>query len=263
VAESYARVHTPITTGPAEDLVALLEVRPGSKVLDLGTGTGLAARAAVRSAGPQSLVVGVDPSVPMLRIAARSGPGPRYAASNAIDLPFRNGTFQYVIATFVLPHFQKYETALYDVLRVMASGARMGVTTWAAADERDDFRRAWRAVAEQFAEREILSDAQRRALPWEERFSDPDRLKLILHEAGLRDIWVERRDYRVEVTMEDYLESREVAAIGRFLRYTLGPELWETFRGRARETFATQFPPTFNDFREVILAVGHKPPARG
>ncbi len=195
----------------------------------------------------------------MLRLAAREAGGPVYAAATAIDLPFLGGTFSHIVANFVIMHFPKYDTALFDVLRVLARGGRMGVTTWGPSDDRDEFHAAWREVAEGFAEPEILSDARKRALPWEELFSDKNKLKEVLHDAGLRDIWVEKRDYRFEMSADDYLTGRETTALGRFLRQMLGEELWELFRRRARDVFAQRFPSRINDFREVILAVGHKP----
>jgi hypothetical protein len=61
------------------------------------------------------------------------------------------------------------------------------------------------------------------------------------------------------MTAQDYLESREIAAPGRFLHQTLGEHLWERFRERTRQVFADRFPPAFTDFRDVILAAGNKP----
>ncbi len=259
VARDYARTQAPTLALPAADLVDLVQIRPGSRVLDLGTGTGASARVAAKKAGIDGLVAGVDPSMEMLRLASREAGGPVYAAATAIDLPFRDGTFSHVVANFVIMHFPRYDTALFDVLRVLARSGRMGVTTWGPLDDRDEFHAAWREVAEEFAEPEILSDARERALPWEELFSDKNKLKEVLHDAGLRDIWVEKRDYRFEMPADDYLIGRETTALGRFLRQMLGEELWEMFRRRTREVFAERFPSTINDFREVILAVGHKP----
>jgi ubiquinone/menaquinone biosynthesis C-methylase UbiE len=259
IAQDYARVQAPVMELPAPDLVDLVQVKPAARVLDVGTGTGVAARAASARAGEDGVVVGVDPSLPMLQVAVREGGGPSYAAATAIDLPFRDGTFTHVLANFVIAHFPKYDTALFDILRVLRRGGRMGVTTWGPADDKDEFRRTWRGVAEEYAEPEILSDALQRAAPWEELFANKDRLKEVLHDAGLRDIWVEKRDYRFETSAEDYLAGRETAATGRFLQQMLGPELWDVFRRRAREVFAERFPSRINDFREVILAAGHKP----
>jgi ubiquinone/menaquinone biosynthesis C-methylase UbiE len=259
IAQDYARTQAPALAVPAADLVELVQVAQGARVLDLGSGTGVAARAAASKTGSEALIVGVDRSLEMLRLASREGGGPRYAAATAIDLPFADQTFTHIVANFVIAHFPKYDTAFFDILRVLKRGGRMGVTTWGPSDDRDEFRGAWRGVAEEFAEANILSDAIKRVVPWEELFSAKDRLKEVLHDAGLRDIWVEKRDYRFEMSAEDYLTGRETAATGRFLHQMLGEELWGSFRARAREVFSERFPTRINDFREVILAVGHKP----
>jgi ubiquinone/menaquinone biosynthesis C-methylase UbiE len=257
IADSYARVHAPRMSLPAQDLVRFVGVTPGARVLDVGTGTGVVARAAAQAAGTGGIVAGIDQSLAMLRHALAGGDGAGFAAATAIDLPFRDETFDFVLASFVLSHFTRYQTALFDMLRVLKRGGRFGVSSWGPGE--DEFSRAWTEVAEQFAEREILQDARDRAMPWHEVFADPSRLKDALHEAGIRDIQIDRREYRFDMTAEDYLEGRETSATGRFLQQMLGPELWEIFRRRSRETFAERFDERFNDFREVILAIGHKP----
>jgi ubiquinone/menaquinone biosynthesis C-methylase UbiE len=255
IAEDYARVHAPRTGPPARDLVEITAIPSGGRVLDVGTGTGVAARAAEQAGAV--FVVGVDPSMPMLQAARREADRPRYAAAEAIDLPFRPASFDVVLSAFSLSHFARAETALFDMLRVLRPGGRLGVAAWGPGD--DEFTRAWNEVAEEFAEHEILRDAYQRAMPGAERFSDPIRLKDALHDAGLRDLRVERREYRFEMSAEEHLRWRETAASGRFLHRMLGDELWETFRRRAGEVFAQRFPPAFNDFREAMLAAGHKP----
>lgn len=255
IAEVYARVHAPRTALPARDLVQVANVPAGGRVLDVGTGTGVAARAALQTGA--SLAVGVDPSLNMLAVAHRDGGGARYAAAEAIDLPFRAETFDAVLAVFALSHFARVDTALFDLMRVLRSGGRMGVTAWGPGE--DEFTKAWNEVAEQFAEHEILQDAYLQVMPSAERFTDPANVKKALHEAGVRDIRVERREYRFEMTAEDYLAGRDAASTGRFLHQMLGEELWDTFRRRTRDVFAERFPPEFKDFREVILAAGRKP----
>jgi ubiquinone/menaquinone biosynthesis C-methylase UbiE len=259
VAQTYARVQAPYFAHPARDLVELLGIGQGDRILDVGTGTGVGARAAVAAAGAPGLVVGIDPSLGMLAEASREGGGPRYAAATAIDLPFRDRTFDYVTANVVISHFKKYDTALFDMLRVLRSGGRIGMSSWGAGHDRDEFTAAWRGVAEEFAGRRVLADAIERAVPWEERFSDPGRLKEALYDAGIREIQVERREYRFEMTAEDYLAGREIASMGRFLKEMLGDSLWDRFREQTRQVFADRFPLRFNDFRDVLLAVGKKP----
>lgn len=257
IASEYARVHAPNLALPAHDLVGLLEVKPASRLLDVGTGTGNAAREAAR-ATDGALVIGVDRSVPMLTIARSEGSGPSYAAAVAIDLPFRDSTFDYVTLNFVLSHLQRTDTALFDIVRVLKRGGRMGVTAWATGDENDEFQGTWRSVALEYAEAEIIDDAYARAVPWEQTVSDKARLKVLLHDSGLRDIWVETRSYKFEMTREDYVVGREITSVGRFLHQMLGEELWQRFQRRSREVFAERFPERLNDFREVVFAVGHK-----
>lgn len=260
VAETYARLAAPNLALVAEDLVKLLEVVPGQRVLDIGTGTGVGARAAAaRTTGQAGMAVGVDPAMGMLQMARRDGGGPAYAAATSIDLPFRDGTFDRLLANFVIAFFPNYQTAFFELLRVLKPGGRLAVSWWGAGDSEDELRKAWRGVVEEFAEHEILQDVQNRTIPWEERFSDRNTVKDTLHEAGLRDIWTELRQYRFQMSREDWLTGREITVTGRFLRQTLGPELWETFRARSRQVFADRFPATLNDFRDVVLAVGHKP----
>jgi ubiquinone/menaquinone biosynthesis C-methylase UbiE len=256
VADAYLRIHQPRHALAAKDLVELAEVMPGARVLDVGTGTGVVARAAASAAGPGGLVVGIDPSMEMLRTAAPQGGGARYAAARAIDLPFRDGAFDDVFAAFVLSHFTKYDTALFDVMRVLKRGGRLGVATWGAGE--DEFERAWGAVTFEFAEPEVLRDAKAQAAPWEERFADPERLKLGLHDAGLRDILISKRQYRYGISREDYLAGRETSTAGRFLRQMLGEALWPRFQARAREVFEERFDERFNDFRDVVMAIGFK-----
>jgi ubiquinone/menaquinone biosynthesis C-methylase UbiE len=259
VADAYDRLFAPNLSLVAEDLVKLLEVSPGQRLLDIGTGTGAGARAATKAVGEDGLAVGIDPSAGMVRVAARDGGGPAYAAATSIDLPFRDATFDHVMANFVIAYFPNYQTALFELLRVLKQGGRLAVSWWGPGDNEDELRTAWREVAEEFAEHEILQDAHNHAVPGEERFGDRAVLKDTLHDAGLRDIWTELRQYRFQASREDWLAGREITPMGRFLRQMLGPELWETFRQRSRQVFAERFPSPLNDFRDVVLAVGHKP----
>jgi SAM-dependent methyltransferase len=201
----------------------------------------------------------VDPSTEMLGEAMRNDGSVRYAAAVAIDLPFRAGSFSHLMANFVLSHVPSYQTALFDMMRVLAPGGRLGASNWAAGEEGDEFSRAWGALAEEFAEHEILMDALAGAVPWRERFSNKDRLKDALHESGLRDIWVETHEFRVEVTADEYCTAREISARGRFLHQMLGQELWPEFQRRSREIFGERYPQRFHDFHQAIVAVGHKP----
>jgi ubiquinone/menaquinone biosynthesis C-methylase UbiE len=254
VADTYQETLVPLHEPPVRDLVAAAAPPAGGRILDVGTGTGVAA-AIAGQADPEALVVGIDRSVPMLRVAR--GNGIQAVAAEAIDLPFPDSTFDTVIAAFVISYFTKYETALFDILRVLRPRGRLGVTTWGAGD--DEFSRVWRETAEEFTGRELLRDAARKAAPWEDHFSDPDRLAGTLRDTGLREVDVGERDYRIATTIESYLRAREASALGRFLRATLGETLWERFRLRAGEEFRKRFREPLGDRVDVLIGVGTKP----
>jgi SAM-dependent methyltransferase len=201
------------------------------------------------------MAVGVDVSIGMARLARARGLE-RVALAAAIDLPFRDGTFDAVVSAFVLHLVPKYETALFDMARVLKRGGSLALATWVIAD--DEFTRAWRTIAESFATREMLADAQRKAAPWAELLSDPKRIEEILRAAGLRDVRVERRTYRSDVSIDDYLAGRETTAIGRFLEQMLGAALWERFRSRVGEEFRARFRDPIGDSNQVLISVGTK-----
>jgi SAM-dependent methyltransferase len=102
VAEVYERVEAPYVVDPARDLLQLVGAREGERLLDVGAGTGVVAGVA---AGEGVTAVGVDPSLGMLAIARRERPSLPVAAAEAIDLPFRDGSFDAVVGSFVLASF--------------------------------------------------------------------------------------------------------------------------------------------------------------
>lgn len=256
VAETYERVRAPVTAAVAADLVGLAAPAAGARVLDVGSGTGVAAEAAA-SAVPAGVVVGTDLSVEMLRVASRARPGLRLIAAEAIQLPFRDASFDAVLANFVLTEFTRYDTALFDLIRVLRPGGTLAAAVWETHE--DELNRTWRALVEQTIGKEMLRSALREATPWAERFGDPARFEDTLRQSGLRPVRVERRSYRFTMTREDYVEEQSTRALGRFVHGMLGARGWDSFLQRARSRFASGFGQNVEDSRDVLLAVGTKP----
>ncbi len=113
---------------PADPRV--LEGRP---LLDLGTGDGQTLATLVEGIG---LVVGADRANEVLP-AARSGGFPLVQAE-AVELPFRNGTFEVVLAGDLLHHLNELELerVLAETRRVLRPRGRL-VAWWYASHGRD------------------------------------------------------------------------------------------------------------------------------
>ena len=230
VAEAYARVSTACHRQLACDLVDAVAPPFGARVLDLGAGSGIAAAAALDATGADGHVVALDPSA--LLVAHARAHHVDAVAGAAPGLPFRGRTFDVAVASLVIGHFDAYEPALADLVRVLRPGGRLGLATWGrlddapAIDDADEraAHETWDAVVGGHVGLGEVDDAAAEALPWEEWFGDPARIRLALAEVGLRVVDMFGRAYRYPLGHADWLQRVATGARARFVRATLGPE---------------------------------------
>jgi demethylmenaquinone methyltransferase/2-methoxy-6-polyprenyl-1,4-benzoquinol methylase len=108
-------------------MISTLDVSRGSRMLDVATGTGLVARElAARGAD----VVQVDPSEPMLRVAAATDRRRKTRQMSAVlaraeDLPFPDGTFDGLTFTYLLRYVDEPATTVREMARVVRPGGRV------------------------------------------------------------------------------------------------------------------------------------------
>ncbi|WP_217550683.1 class I SAM-dependent methyltransferase [Streptomyces sp. GbtcB6] len=122
-ADSFAR----LCAHPVEPLLDAAAVTGGTRLLDVGTGTGTAALAA-RERG--ALVTAVDADAGMVAAARGRGVDARIAVLP--ELPFPDAGFDAVVGNFVLNHLGRPRAALAELRRVLRPGGRLAVTTWGA-----------------------------------------------------------------------------------------------------------------------------------
>ncbi len=97
---------------------------PGRTVVDVGTGTGLLACAAVTVVGDPALVTGVDPSAGMIE-QARVPAGVRLLSGSAEAIPVPDCSADFLSMGYALRHLSDLSVAFAEFYRVMRPGGRL------------------------------------------------------------------------------------------------------------------------------------------
>jgi ubiquinone/menaquinone biosynthesis C-methylase UbiE len=128
---------TPDVVAQRAEVLRVLDLRPGERVLDIGSGPGLLAQEMARAVGSSGRVAGVDLSESMLAMAQQrcaEQPWVDFRAADATGLPFADGDFDVAVSTQVYEYVPDIAAALAELYRVLAPGGRAAVldTDWAS-----------------------------------------------------------------------------------------------------------------------------------
>jgi demethylmenaquinone methyltransferase / 2-methoxy-6-polyprenyl-1,4-benzoquinol methylase len=128
IAGVYDRMNSVMTAGMhhrwRERAADLARVGPGSRALDVGTGTGdLAIELARRGAA----VTGLDFAPAMLEVARRKAPDVAFERGDALALPHGDGEFDAVTVGFGARNFSDLNRGLREMARVTRPGGRVVV----------------------------------------------------------------------------------------------------------------------------------------
>lgn len=121
VAEKYDSVSKFLSLGIIPKLQRKLAegVEGAEKVLDLACGTGDVGALLL---GKVPLVVGLDYSMPMLRVAKRKYPSLLLVRGDALNTPFPDEFFDVVLVSLSLRHFENPRQGLKEIRRVLKEG---------------------------------------------------------------------------------------------------------------------------------------------
>ncbi len=134
-AERYERWVVPFVSHPMVlPLLDLAALRPGERVLDLATGTGVVARLAARRVTPGGAVTGLDLNDEMLKVA-RELPLPpalqiEWRHGSALALPFDDGAFDVVVCQQGFQFFPDRMRALQEMRRVLRATGRVALSVF-------------------------------------------------------------------------------------------------------------------------------------
>ena len=183
VAEVYERYMVPAAFALwAADLLALLALQPGSRVLDVACGTGIVARMAAHHTGATGVVVGLDLHGGMLAVARAQEPTGVWVQGSATALPCATAAFDIVVCQQGVQFFPDRLAALQEMSRVLRPGGRVALVVWGALDDNPGHA----ALAQGLAHH--LGTAVAAVLHTSFSLGDAEALHRLLAQAGFRDV---------------------------------------------------------------------------
>jgi ubiquinone/menaquinone biosynthesis C-methylase UbiE len=127
-----------------EMLLSRLDIAPGAKVLDVGTGTGVFVPYLLRKIGEKGELVCLDFAEEMLNIArTKRFPGNiDFICADIGDSALPDGAFDAVICYSVFPHFEDKPKVLREIYRVLRPGGRLYVAHTSSREEINNLHRS-------------------------------------------------------------------------------------------------------------------------
>lgn len=140
--ETYARDVDARFAPVIDGVISRAVLRPGLRVIDLGTGTGSVATRAAALVVPDGSVVGIDISREMLAAAQRRATATglanvtfREGAGEAI--PVEDGGIDVVLASLSIMYMIDRSAAAREIARILRPGGKFVAAVWAGPDQND------------------------------------------------------------------------------------------------------------------------------
>lgn len=158
---------------PMLDAAAVVD---GEHVLDVATGAGYVAAAAVKRG---AYATGIDFSKAQVELARQTYLDIEFHEGNAENLEFEANTFDAVVIGFGVNHLPNPDAAFSEAFRVLKPGGRFAFTVWAAPEPDTGFGIVLSAI-----EQHGSSDVQLPPAPPYFRFADEHDVRLTFEQAG-------------------------------------------------------------------------------
>ncbi len=203
-ASAYDRAFAHVSTHFLPFLLRSARLEPGQRVLDVATGTGIAAEAALAVVGPSGHVTAADVSQAMVDRARRRLahlPNTSVVVADGQSLSFDDGSFDVVLCSLGLMFFPDPARGLSEFHRVLRPGGRAAVSVSTTPE------RSYNGRINVIIARRVPSLAEATA----RTFSlGGERLRSLFEGAGFRDVATTTEAHRfVLPSFEAYFEPFE------------------------------------------------------
>ncbi len=214
IPEFYEKNIVPMFKPLAEKVVEMAHLREGERILDIGTGTGLAAFLAADLTGSKGSVVGIDLSEGMLSVAKKKREVFRYKNiefhrmdETALDLP--DNSFDVVISDLGLAIFNT-DLAFGEMYDVVKPGGRIAFNEWTERSSKAEDLFEEIMIKNRTPSPSEFLVAAREARTYRirgfERLTDKAVLTKMLRDVGFKEVSGATIHHQVGLsTVEDYL----------------------------------------------------------
>ena len=170
-ADTWDETATEKDAGKLERMAERLSIKPGSTVLDVGTGTGVFIPFLLRKIGSNGRIIGLDVAEKMLEKAKAKGfdGNIEYVCADVTDIPLENEIFDAVVCYSSFPHFWDKPRAFAEMSRVIKAEGRLFICHTSSRAAINEIHRNIPAV-------------QNDTIP------DENEMQIMLSEAGFTDI---------------------------------------------------------------------------
>jgi len=161
-------------TTKLKQMARRLNIKPGSTVLDVGTGTGVFIPFLLSKIGKNGQIVALDFAEEMLRKAQAKGFNGNidYLHADVTNIPLGEEIFDIVICYSSFPHFQNKPRALAEMNRVIKTGGKLFICHTSSQTTINQIHRQVPAMEN-------------------DTIPDEDEMQIMLSMAGFTDIMIE------------------------------------------------------------------------
>jgi ubiquinone/menaquinone biosynthesis C-methylase UbiE len=222
LANEYERVVVPVYRPIAKRLIQHIDLRPGWRVLDAGTGTGLIALLAAPRVTKTGQVIGVDASDAMLKIArdkaAQFGfTHCEFQTGDLEALRFEDRTFDAVLSQFALHHTDP-DKSLRELARVLKPGGVLVVQEWMESPSvpnriLNDLLQQYR-VSNPSEALHLARQHAERVCDFRINISQPGVFQTMLEQSGFVDVGIRKEEHVIRIASVDaFLEMARASPL--------------------------------------------------
>ena len=212
--EKWDRVFDEQMTCLNHRLVADARLRPGMRVLDLGSGTGYPALLGAQTVEKTGSVIGMDLAEQMLTAAGRKATrlgltNVSFRTGDVTSLPFEPNSFDAVTSRFCLMFLPEIPKAASEIARVLKPGSWVAAAVWSAPEKNPSIGLSMAAIKQVIE----LPPPDPNA-PGIFRLAKPGELAGMFQQAGLVDVTDQEflAEWSYASAEEYYTSLMEIAA---------------------------------------------------